>query len=386
MRKPKKNTQKRKKTLDTSLRKKAQSGGGVARNRRFAPSVFEADEYDELTGRSLSLPLELAAPEKHKKGRPTIPDNFLLGSRNSWLHFLEEAWPEIGLSLLNIRKDPRTTIEDIQKVFGPVQSRDNCDHGKAFLRGSPQYVKAKELRRNRIRNGDLSFEIQEIQSQLSELRRSCEEAEEALKHVGEEEHQIIQKDLSRRRKRLLRLEEALGELETESKELNERVLGQETYWYCSQLLDFLCGRKAYAVKPLKLANALAGLPDMGWRGSFARCSRMPRSSPERLPFRVWNIVSGIWRRKPRDLKDAPTEFFRIQILKLQRKDDGIRETLRRAWRDLRLAVEECWKKGHSEEFMPYAIASAFLRNHLRSKTLAERISDEDEMLPTKTAT
>ncbi len=129
MRKPKKNTRKRKKTLDTSPRKKAQSGGGDARNRRFAPSVFEADEYDELIGSSLSLPLELAVPEKRKKGRPTIPDNFLLGSRNSWLHFLEEAWPEIGLSLLNIRKDPSTTIEDIQKVFEPVQSKDNCDHG-----------------------------------------------------------------------------------------------------------------------------------------------------------------------------------------------------------------------------------------------------------------
>jgi hypothetical protein len=379
MRKPKKNTQNRKKALDTFPRKKAQSGRGGARSRRFASSVFEVDGHNELTGKSLSWPLELAIPEKRKRGRPTIADNFLLGSRNSWLHFFEEAWPEIGLSLLNIRKDPSRTIEHIQRVFEPVQSKDNCDHGKAFLRGLPQPIEGEKLRRNRTRNADLFVEIQKIQSQLPELRRSCEEAEEALKHVSEEEHQIIQKELTRRRKRLLRLEETLGELKTESKELNERVLGQETYWYCSQLRDFLCGKKQYAVKPLKLANALAGLPDMGWRGSLARCSRMPRSFPERLPSRLCNIFCGIWRRRPKGLRDAPTEFFRIQVLKLPKNGDGIRETLCCGLRDLRLAIVECWAQ-HSEDYMPYAITLAFLRRHRSSKTEGERILDRQEML------
>jgi hypothetical protein len=378
MRKPKKNTKTRKKALDTSPRKKAQSGRGGAQSRQFAPSVFGTDELDDLAGWSPSWPLELAIPEETKKGRPTIPDDFLLGDRNSWLHFLEEAWPEIGWSLMNIRRDRSTTIEDIQKVFETVQSKDNFHHGRTFLSGLPELVEGDELRRNRIRSADLLFEIQTIRTQIPELRRSCEEAEEALKNVGEEERQIIEKELGDRRKRLVRLEETLGELETESKELTKMVPGQETYYYCSELLKFL-HKRDNKVAPLNLANALAGLPHMGSRESFDRCHGMPRCFPERLPYQVFKVVSRICGRIRKDLKDTPTEFFRIQIMKLPRKDDGLRETLHRVWRDLRLAVVECWSQ-HNQDFMPYAITLAFLRNHRSPKTAAERILDQQGTL------
>jgi hypothetical protein len=316
-----------------------------------------------------------------KRGRPTVPDNFLLGARNSWLYYLEEAWPEIGLPLLNIRKAGIGTIEDIQKIFEPVQSKDNCDHGKAFLHGSPQPVEGKELRRTRIRNSALSYEIQEMQSQHSELLRSCVEAENTLRHVDEQEKEIVQTEIKRRKESLLQLEEGLRQAESKSNKLNKVVLSAETYWYCSQLLAFLSGKKRYAVTPIKLANALAGLPQMGWRESFIRCSKMQRCSSARLPYRVVQVVSCIWRGKPRGLEAAPTEFFRAKILELHKKDDDIRETLRRAWRDLRLAINECWNQ-HSDSFAPFAISSAFLRNRLRSKTAAERILDEREAIST----
>jgi hypothetical protein len=220
-----------------------------------------------------------------------------------------------------------------------------------------------------------------MQSQREELVRSCIEAENALKQVSEQDSENIQAECNQRRERLLQLEENLRRTESTSKELDKKALDQETYWYCSQLLDFLFGKKKYAVEPLNLANALAGLPNMGWRESLARCSKMPRCSPfAQLPYRVFEVVSRIWRRRPKDLQDPPSEFFHVQILKLPKKDDGIREVVRRAWRDFRLAIEECWKESKSEEFMPYAITSTFLRNHSRSKTLAERILAEREML------
>ena len=99
-----------------------------------------------------------------------------------------------------------------------------------------------------------------------------------------------------------------------------------------------------------------------------------------LSCRVVELVSPMWRRRPKVSQDPPIEFFRVQILELPKKDDGIREVLCRAWRDFRLAIEERWKESKSEEFMPYAITSTFLRNHARSKTLAERILAEREML------
>lgn len=376
MRKPKKTAQTRKKTLDAPG-KKGRNVGRRGQNRPFPPSVSETDEHYELTGLP-SWTVDLATPEKQKKGRPTISDNLLLGNRNSWLHFLEEAWPEIGWPLLSIRKVGSGTIEDIQRIFEPVQSKDNCDHGKAFVRGLPQTVEREELRRHRIRHVDLCFEIQNVRGRCVEALRSCVEGEEALKHTGEQERKIIQAEIQTRWEQLFQLLYSLIEAEKESEVLAHTVVREETYWYCSQLLDFLEERRC-AVVPIKVANALAGLPDMGWRESHERCYKMPRSFPERLPYRVLKAVSRIWRRRPRDLDVVPTEFFRIQICKLPRKSDSIRETFCRAWRSLRLAIVECWGQ-HNQDFMPYAITLAFLRHHCRSKSVEEQILDQVEAL------
>jgi hypothetical protein len=379
MPKRKKTRREPQKLLDKSAAKSASRGRKQGRKRQTDVSPAEVDIGWPLQAAPI-WPLEMAEPERAKKGRPTIRDNFLLGAREHWLYFLEESWPEIGCPLMEIRRAGSSTIEALQRIFEPVQSKDHCLHGRAFLRGSPEPGSGKELRANRIRASSLHDEVQRKQAQREELVRSCIDAENALKQVSEQDIDVIQTECNHRRERLLQLEENLRRTASASKELDKKVLDQETYWFCSQLLDFLCGKKKYAVEPLNLANALAGLPNMGWRESFARCFKMPRCSPfAQLPYRVFEVVSHIWRRRPKDSKDSPIELFRIQILELPKKD-GIRDVLGRKWRDLRLAIEDCWKEQHSDEFLPCAITSAFMRNNLRSKSSADQILDASEML------
>jgi hypothetical protein len=271
-------------------------------------------------------------------------------------------------------------MENVRRIFEPLKGKANCYLSEVFLRGTPQPVDGKELRANRIRSSRLHSEIQELQSQFRELEFSCLEADRALARADGQDKAIVQAQADQRKHSLLELEERLRQAEKESKELEKKVVDQETYWYCSQLLDFLL-KGRYAIEPINLANALAGLPVMGWRESILRCSKMERTSSfVQFPYRVFEVVSRIWRRRSKDIEGAPTDFFRAQILNLPKKDDGTRGALCRGWRDIRLAIEECWKAQHSEDFMPYAITSAFLRNHLRQKTETERILDEDETL------
>jgi hypothetical protein len=326
-------------------------------------------------------PVETSEPDKPRRGRPTIPDNHLLGRRNSWLYFFEEAWPEIGCYLLKIRKAGHATIDDVQRVFEAVPSKDNNDSGKAFLRGSPQGVDPKEMRRNKRSESVLGDKIQGMHSQCTELERICAEAEEAVKEADIEGKKLIEEELMSEKPRLDQLRKQLEKARSDAEDLHKAVLGQETHWYCSELLKFLCGKKQYSINPFKLANALAGLPVMGWRESYSRCSKMQKSSPfSRLPYLIFEVTFSIWRRKPEGLKSAPIGHFRANVLKLPKKDDGICATLCRGWRDYRRAIEECWNDQHSEDLMPCAITSAFLRNHLRTKTLVERKWDEREML------
>jgi hypothetical protein len=102
--------------------------------------------------------------EKPKRGRPTLRDNDLLGARNQWAWVLGESWPEIGWPLLQVRKRRTSTIEDVRRAFRPVKDKPhNPGIAAAFYRETFEVATPAEVRRNRIRQGDL-------QAQLTHLR------------------------------------------------------------------------------------------------------------------------------------------------------------------------------------------------------------------------
>ena len=382
MPKAKKARQKPKKGLDGSKKKRPlgkRKRGLAGKKPRTNPPPVQSGEY--AFAPTLGWMPGPSEPAKPKRGRPTVSDNFLLSSRNHWLSFFEEFWPEIGFNLRGIRKLKGGTIAAVRQVFEPIRGGNRSNLADVFFRGSPQEIDAKTLRSDRIRASKLGYEIQGKRDLRVGLVRSCAEAEGALADAGGQEKEVIQAQANQRKERLSEHDERLAQAETESKELDQRVRNEETYWYCSQLLDFL-SKGRYVIEPLQLANAMAGLPEMGWRESSDRCSKMARSSAfGHFHYGVFEVVSRIWGRRPKDIEEAPIEFFRAQILGLPQKGNGARDAFCRGWRDLRLAIEECWAAKHGEDFMPYAITSAFLRNHLRQKTEVERILDEHEKLP-----
>jgi hypothetical protein len=137
-----------------------------------------------------------------------------------------------------------------------------------------------------------------MHSQCTELERFCAEAEEALKQADIEGKKLIEEELMSEKPRLDQLRKQLEKARSDAEDLHEAVLGQETRWYCSELLKFLCGKKLYAINPFKLANALAGLPVMGWRESYSRCSKMqirPRWTWLATPRCDWIGWNGIAR-------------------------------------------------------------------------------------------
>lgn len=336
-------------------------------------------EY-EFTAPFQVSPFEMAKPEKLKRGRPTIPDNFLLGSRNSWLRMFEDNWAEIGFQLLEIRRTGRGTNADVREAFDSLKGTDAGLFSKVFLQGTPERATAKEIRANRSSNSTLHRKVEGLRSRKRDLMRDRAEVEDALEKPGHQYEEILRTEEGQIIGSLQQADEDLKREEDKLKQSDQQNQNQEAYWYCSQLLNFLNGKRQNAVEPLNLANALAGLPHMGWRESETRCSEFDRSPCVSLSYLVVELVSRMLRNAPKDSTTPPIEFFRSQILALPKKDNSIRAVLCRAWRDFRLAVEQCWNDSKNEMFMPYAITSAFLRNHARTKILAEQILAEREML------
>jgi len=317
--------------------------------------------------------------ERPKRGRRTIPDNFLLGARNAWAALLEESWPEIGWSLSCIRDQRNSTIEDARKAFEPVKRNPhNSGLPAAFYHERSETAKASDIRKNREHLGKLHAQIHHTQAKYDEFERSCREAEAALKMASTGDADAIKEEATSRLQRLHQLGDDLKKLLSESEALDKKLRDQEAYVSRSELLDFLLCR-AYAVNPRNLANALAGLPLMRWRQSFSRCCSMSFDEA-RLHYRVFEVISNIWGRQSEEFEDPPVKRFRAQLLKLPKKLGYTRQFLCDNWSDLRLAIEECWKSKQPPASIPFVLTSIFMRNATRQKNPAERILAEREKL------
>lgn len=337
-------------------------------------SEFLEDALDTVSGET---------EKPNKGGRPTIADNCLLGSRNQWRAFFEQCWPEIGWPLLQIRKRRSSIIKDVQRVFESVRGKPHCDMVTAFLQGSPlKPVNAPELCKNRIASNKLRYELQEMQRKHPELQRACLEAQDALKQADEINKKTIEAEFTRRSELLKEHDETLIMKQRECISLEAKVRDQETYWYCSELLDFLRGGRR-ALTPLNLANALAGLPYMRWRQSETRCSRMPADSYAQHPYAVFQLIERLFRRIGGKRGESLTDEFRAELLKLPKSERYPRDSICEQWRDFRLAIEEVSKSRHQSGFIPYAITSAFLKNVSRQKTSVDNVLDVQERLTLK---
>ncbi len=318
--------------------------------------------------------------EKPKRGRPTINDGFLEGARRQWASLLEESRPEIGWRLLQIRKNPASTIEDVRKAFQPVKEKPhNPGLAQGFYRPTFKTATPAEVHRNRVQVGELQGELVHVQRKLADAERSVSEIDSALRTATAEQVSLVQHEIAQRKQMLLQLQNEFNLLTTQEKNLSIETSDQEAYVYASELLDFLHSHGRYAVNPVSVANALAGLPMMGWRQSHLRCSRMPLQQ-SRLHYLVLEVILDLWKRRQGESKEYLTEFFKTQLPKLPTKLDYTRTFLLESFYDLRLAIEECLQIKHEDGEVPYLLTSTLMRNNRSQKSTLEKMVAEQEKL------
>jgi hypothetical protein len=323
----------------------------------------------------------LATPpeEKPKRGPRTLPDNYLLGNRNAWTELLEQSWLKIGWSLLRIRDKRTSRIEDVRKAMEPVKGMPhNSGLAASFYRETLESARPSAVLKMQKQVGDLDAEIIKAQAEREQSFRSCLSADAAMKMAGPEDKDIIQEEALNRLQLMLQLADDFSKRGMKREALHKKWLDQEAYVFQSELLDFLLSRR-YAVNPRNLADALAGLPRMKWRQSFARCAHMEFNTPTQ-EFRIFEMFSEICSRVPEEITE-PLAFFRAELSKSSRKPDYTRQFLREQWRDLRLAIEECWNlRADDPGGFPFVLSSVFMRNVKRLKDAKEQLLSDREKL------
>lgn len=326
-----------------------------------------------------TLAIEDFEQDRPKRGPRSIRDNWLLGNRNAWNELLEQAWLKVGWPLLRIRDKRTSTIEDVRKALEPVKGMPyNPGLAEAFYCQTVAPAKPTAALKTQKQLGELDAEIIKIQTAREQCFRSCLAADAAMKMAGPDDTAAIQEEALDRLQRLVQAANDSKTLDGKREALHKQWLDQKAYVFQSELLDFLLSRR-YAVNPHNLADSLAGLPGMKWRQSFARCSGMEFNQPTQ-EYEILGLIAEMCGRLSNETKQ-PLEFFRSELLKRTKKPDYTRKFVRAHWRDLRLAIEECWKDwcGDPDEFS-FVLASAFMKNARRPKDAKEQLLTEREKL------
>ena len=160
--------------------------------------------------------------------------------------------------------------------------------------------------------------------------------------------------------------------------LKAKLEAQEANFAQQELAKIILEKRC-ARHPLKLANAMAGLPFLSARVSYGRCSKLKCSGWPRREFLVVNFIESTWNRRQRypdisivelfdqEIKGLPRTIRReklpeaIAVPKEQKRvDNYLRSYLGENRRYLRLAIEKTLDMaGIAEKRMPFVIASNF---------------------------
>lgn len=191
-----------------------------------------------------------------------------------------------------------------------------------------------------------------------------------------------------KKKRLRRLKELKANLKTQRNEverLNSLYLDQAAGFARGDLLEFFVKRQPRH-DPRTLANAIAGLPEMGCRASSPRCEAIPFDNAPHTDFQAFEVIARAWERrvpgKPRPLM----ELIRIQLRTVPKNllfhGERVPNDLHRYFhdnrRDLEQAINYCriLRPRPPVGRVPYIVTARFLENVSRQKTNRERVLSE----------
>lgn len=168
----------------------------------------------------------------------------------------------------------------------------------------------------------------------------------------------------------------MSRVNSELKAWDILIADQEAYYAQKELLDFI-GYAKYAHTPRKLAEAMAGLPDIGCWHSLQQCEKKPsplwpmeRDEIPPLYYRIFLIIQECWILKNRDNSRVMFDLLRERIRSLPPTSD-LRAELREQVRYLRQAVEETDLAHSPSGEVPHLIFAAYLRNKGRSRSSEE---------------
>jgi hypothetical protein len=325
------------------------------------------------------LELVLQGSPRRQPGRPiAIEDGRLLGARDHLIWLFEETWADVGERLPWIKK-PADVLDAIRVWDNHNLSTGTHYIAKCLLRPSSIPVNQKWLSSKRFEMGKLNSAVRDAYETREKCREALDKADRALSdELSASDRAAVLDQISRRGKKLSDAKAEYDSLEKQQRELQELLSDGEASFARAEFARF-CGSNRYRLEPINLANALAGLPFIGWRQSAARCRKHPSTHGKGQSIEIFRTIERIVQSCVRrsDLAGHAEKYLRDKKTK---KSLGVSE-LRKKWYYLRWSVKTVLdtEPRVSTRNLPFAITREYWKRTSRPSNVDSLFEEEERI-------
>jgi len=343
--------------------------------------------YEAIMRNVKSEAYEADAP---KLGRRTIDDGWLSANRDALVNILSWRWTDIGWQLTTA-----TTREELRQALQAVKDHPDRHLIARLLRPTKNTTtSAGQIRKKRLAHGEAVKCMNDAQTNCNKCMNGCREVEVAMSQAKPEQIDFIQREFLNRRAECQEAQNQLRAAKAAESMLEEELLNEEAAFAQDELLTFIKKGK-YALHPLNLANAMAGLPYatsvpfVGVWQSHARCSKLECSGWPSYGYQVFKTIDSIWKDSERS-SISRLELFQEEIkalpktvrtripgeTKFQKADNYVRTYLSENWWYLQHAIEKSVQITDDPRPMPFIICSTFNELLGSARTAADLVMAE----------
>lgn len=301
------------------------------------------------------MEFESDTPPKKRRGRNLgIEDGPLWGAREHLVWLLGTTWDGVECALSSMK-----TAAEVLVALQIWKGRSSEYVTVALLRPSSSPATSKQL--NEWRRGRRVLN-KKAQTAYEFVEKCVESFERAMRipiaQLSQGEQIVVDDEIRKRGAVLAHAGKEYLAIHDQQETLESLLKDGEAYFARAEFVRF-CRSKRYRLTPLNTANALAGLPFIGWRQSAKRCKKWESAGAKGISFQIFEVIRRIVASNTRR-----SELVRDAELWLRSrrstKSTGVSD-LQQHWYYLRRSIQTELDKGISRRHLPSAISKEYWR-------------------------
>lgn len=304
----------------------------------------------DIAGENIS-PLGRRTADKPGKGRPfEIHDWELQSRREDLLRVFQMQWASFAWEL-----GKAETVEQARKSLMQIDQPPSVL--EPFLQPKTRATTLAAFRNLRRHDAALRESFPAANEERNESERALNELLEAMQGQTLDARVFHHREAYQRRHRVAK--RRLERLRTLLELTQQRLANERAFLAQQELLSFIRSNR-YELTPRALASALAGVPEVQWRQSIARCKLIPEAHPYDEVFAQFEHVRRALKEARRDADDAVAKTKAYLMQKRLQKQYSIKE-LRQNWHYLKEAIHTIYCDHHPLGSKAYRVFTEYQR-------------------------